>query len=75
MEAFSSHPFRTMFLFVTGGLIIEGVNYVRKEHRYKSVLTFVSDYPGFTLAGTGAVVALSMFAGRPLLDTLSSSPN
>jgi len=65
-------PGRTMLLFIFGGAIIEFVNYVRKEHRYKDVLSFIVNYPGYTIMGAGAVGGLGLFVGRPIVGLIQN---
>ena len=49
---------------VTTGLMIEGINYLRKEQRYLKFFRFTTKYPGITFAGFSALFGTGLiYAG------------
>ncbi len=51
---------------VVAGLTIQTVKWTFEQERYKQIIPFVKNYPGFALAGLSSVIGIGMLYLRPV---------
>jgi hypothetical protein len=65
--------FQLLVLGVSTGVVFEGVNFIRKEERYKAIFRFSLDHPGLAFAAGTAIGIASWLFGTVAVATLQAA--